>query len=54
MHQNGYTLPVHGNVFNETVPFKEDISLEELVKSNTFLSLACCPSRRARALCFRP
>lgn len=33
-------MPVHGNVFNKTVPFKEAVSLEELVKSNKFLILA--------------
>lgn len=33
-------MPVNGNVFRKTNPFKEAVSLEELVKSNKFLILA--------------
>ena len=39
IRQNEYTLPVQGNAFNKTIPFKEAVSLEELVKSTKFLIL---------------
>ena len=40
VHINGFDSPVQGHISSKAVPFKEAVSLEELVKSNKILTFA--------------